>query len=266
MIILREVCHKGLAKLVGAHGTVSMNNEDLSELVKASIEPDVENRKNIEKKLQDIPKVVPILFEWLVEHTVGAKKNAILNLRKAKNTYIKNNSSWINFLGQTFHYITDWGTPYHSPLSVANPVIPNTIIGSLVMALLGIIVNHKKGSKKMLEIAIKWGLIGAGTSGGYSLIKLYLDHNIFEEQCDEYWNKYESVIYRKFESQKNIIPIPRNLEEAFMSFEDKMNNLRNICNNTSPDWILSNGGKNFADYMVQIAIVMDFAIQIIKYI
>ncbi len=265
MIFLREICHKGLAKLVGAYGSVPMNNEDLFELIKASIEPDLEKRKNIEKNLQNIPKVVPILFETLVEHTIGAKENAILNLRKAKNAYLKDDSSWISFLGQTFHYITDWGTPYHAPLSVANPVIPNTIFWTLIMGLLGIIVNRKKGSKKMLESAIKWGLIGAGTSGGSSLIKLYLDHELFEEQCDEYWNRYKSSISRKFISQKKVLHLPRNFEEAIMLFDEKMNNLRTICNNTSPDWILSSDGDNFADYMVQIAVVMDFAIQIIKY-
>jgi len=118
VIFLREICHKGLAKLVGAYGSLSMNNEALSELIKASIEPDLEIRKNIEKNLQNIPKVVPILFEWLIEHTIGAKEKAILNLKKAKNTHLKDDSSWIGFLGQTFHYITDWGTPYHAPLSV----------------------------------------------------------------------------------------------------------------------------------------------------
>ncbi len=262
---MREICHKGLAKLVGAYGSVPMNNEDLSELIKESIEPDQEKRKNIEKNLQNIPKVVSILFEWLVEHTVGAKETAIINLRKAKNIHLKDDSSWISFSGQTFHYITDWGTPYHSPLSVANPVIPNTIVGTLIMTLLGAFVNRKEGSKKMLESAIKWGLIGAGTSSGSSLIKVYLDHNIFEEQCDEYWNRYKSSIRGKFISQKKVLHLPRNFEEAIMLFDEKMNNLRTICNKTSPDLILSPDGESFADYMIQIAFVLDFAIQIIMF-
>lgn len=265
MIFLREICHKGLAELVGVYGSIPMKKQDIIDLIEASIEPDRENRKKIENNLQNIPNVIPILFDWLVEHTVGAKKGATLNLRKAKSTHLKDDSSWISFLGQTLHYITDWGTPYHSPLSVANPVIPNTIFWTLIMALLGIIINGEKSSKKMFKNAIKWGLIGAGTSGGSSLIKLYLDHNIFEEQCDEYWNSYRSSISRKFVSQKKVLHLPRNFEEAIMLFDEQMNNLRTLCNNTSPDWIFSNNGENFADYMVQIAIVMDFAIQIINY-
>jgi len=262
---LREICHKGLARLVGAYGSFPMNNEELSELIKTSIEPDLEMRMNIEKNLRDISKIIPLLFEWLVEHTIGAKEQAFLNLRKAKNAYLEDGPSWISFLGHSFHYITDWGTPYHSPLSVVNPVIPNTISWALIMGLIGAIYNHKKGSKKMLKSAIKWGLVGAGTSGGSSLVKLYLDHKIFEEQCDEYWDKFKSTISRKFISQKKVIPLPRNFEGAIMLFEEKMNTLRSICNNRSHDWILSNDGDNFADYMVQIAVVLDYANKIIKY-
>ena len=262
---MRERSHKGLAELVGTYGSVPVNDEDLFELIKTSIEPDLENRKNIEKNLQNIPKVVPILFEWLVEHTIGAKENAILNLRKAKNAYLKDDPSWISFLGQTFHYITDWGTPYHSPLSVANPVIPKTIIWGLSTGLLGVITNRRKGVKKMLESFIKWSLIGAAVSGGSNLIELYLEHNIFEQKCDGYWDRYESLIVRKFVSQKKVLHLPKNYEEAIEIFKEKIKFLRTLCNNTSPNWILSNLGKNYADYMVQIAVVMDFAIQIFNY-
>jgi len=133
------------------------------------------------------------------------------------------------------------------------------------MGLIGIIVNRKKGSKKMLESATKWGLIGGTVSGGYNLIKLYLDHKIFEEQCEKYWVRYDNSIIRKFISQKQVLQRPRYFEGAIVLFEKKMDDLRNICNNTSPDWILSSGGENFMDYMVQIAVVMDFTIQIIKF-
>ena len=57
----------------------------------------------------------------------------------------------------------------------------------------------------MFESAIKWGSIGAAISGGYNLIKLYLEHKIFEEQCDEQWNRYKSSISRKFVSQKKVL-------------------------------------------------------------
>ena len=117
----------------------------------------------------------------------------------------------------------------------------------------------------MFESAIRWGLIGAGTSSVTSLIKLYLDHNIFEKKCDEYWNRYKRLISRKFASQKKVLCLPKSFEEAIVLFDEPMNNLRTICNSTSPDWIFSSDGENFAVYMVQIAIVMDYAFQIINY-
>ena len=262
---MREISHKGLANLVGAYGSVPINKIDLSELIRASIEPDIVKRKDIEKNLHIIPKVILILFDWLGKHTIGAKEMAILNLTRAYNAHLKDDPSWISFLGWTLHYITDWGTPHHSPISVANPVIPTTIIGGIGMGLLGIIANRKNGLKKMLEGAARWGLFGTAVSGGSSLIKLYLDHDSFEKQCDEYWNRYGSSINRKFASQKKVLHLPRSFEEAIIVFDKQMNFLRTICNSTSPDWIFSNDGENFADYMVQIAIVMDFAIQIINY-
>lgn len=261
---MRENCHKGLVRLIGAYGSFPMSNEDLSELIKASIEPDMEKRMNIEKNIQDFSKIVPIIFEWLVKHTIGAKENAILNLRKAKNAHVKNDPCWINFLGRSFHYITDWGTPYHAPISVANPVIAFTIFGTLIMGLIGTIVNRKKGSKKILKSAIKWSLVGAVTSAGSSLVKLYLDHKIFEERCDEFWEKYESMIISKFLSQKKVLHLPKSFETGIMLIDEKMNNLRSFCNNRSPDWILSSDGDNFADYIIQIAIMLDYTVQIIK--
>ncbi len=262
---MRERCHKGLAELVGAYGSAHIHKKFLPELSIASVEPDLENRQNIENNLDDLPKIIPILSKWFIEHTIGAKELAILNLRNSYEARLKDDPSWINFLGLIFHYITDWGTPYHSPVSLANPVIPTTVIGGISIGILRIIINWVNGSSEILNGVTKWGLSGAAALGGISLISLYLEHKNFEEQCNEYWDNNKNLIIKQFLSQKKDFHLPRNFEEAIGIFEEKMNDLRIICNYTSPDWILSNRGENFADYMVQIAVVMDFAIQIIGY-
>ena len=251
--------------MVGVYGSVLVQKKFLTQLVIASVEPDLENRQEIENNLNNLPNVIPIISKWLFEHTTGAKELTILNLRKAYNAFLKNHPSWISFLGQALHYITDWGTPYHSSLSLVNLVIPTTVIGGVGMGIFGLIVSWLNGSDEMLKSATKWGLLGAAASCGISLIDIYLKHKRFEEQCDKYWDRYENMIIQKFKSKKKGFQLPKNFEEAIEIFERMMNNLRNICNNTSPDWILLNNGYNFADYMVQIAVVMDFAYQIITY-
>lgn len=265
MIFLKEICHKGLAKLVGVCGSVHIDKKFISELLIASVKPDLENRQIIENNLDDLPKIIPILFKWLIEHTVGAKELAILNLRNCYEAHLRDDPSWISFLGIVFHYITDWGTPYHSPVSLANPVIRAIVIGGIGIGVLKIIINWISGSSELLNGVTKWGLSGAATSGGISLISLYLKHKNFEEQCDEFWDNNKKLIIKQFLAQKKDFHLPRTFEEAIEIFEEKMKDLQTMCNNTSPDWILSNKGGNFADYMIQIAIVMDYAIRIIKY-
>jgi len=262
---LRERCHKGLAELVGAYGSVHILKNFLPKLLIASIKPDLENRQSIEDNLDDLSKIIPILSTWFIEHTIIAKELAILNLRKGREARLKNNPTWINFLGVAFHYITDWGTPYHSPVFLANSVIPITVVGGISMGLLRFIINCINGSSKILNNVIKWGRFGAAASCGISLIFLYLEHKIFEDQCEDYWYSNKNLIIKQFLAQKKDFYLPRNFEVAIEIFEEKMKDLRFLCNNTSPDWILSNNGDNFADYMVQIALVMEFAIQIIKY-
>jgi len=61
---LRERCHKGLAEVVGAYGSIHIHKKFLPKLLIASIEPDLENRQNIENNLDDLPKVIPILSKW----------------------------------------------------------------------------------------------------------------------------------------------------------------------------------------------------------
>lgn len=251
--------------MVGAYGSVHIHKNFLPELLIASVEPDLENTQNIKNNLDDLPKIIMILSKWSIEHTIGAKELAILNLRNSYEARLKDDPSWISFLGLVFHYITDWGTPYHSPVSMANPVIPAIVIGGISTGFLRLIINWISGSSEILNGVTKWGFSGAAASGGISLISLYLEHKKFEEQCDEYWDNNKNLITKLFLAQKKDFHLPRNFEEAIEIFEKKMKDLRTLCNNTSPNWILSNVGENYANYMVQIAVVMDLAIQIIKY-
>ncbi len=148
---------------------------------------------------------------------------------------------------------------------MADSVIPTTIKGGTGTAILSLFANKLNGNDENLKNATKWGIVGAVVSGIFSLINQYLDHKKFEEQCDEYWDKYENLIIQKFKSIKKKFNTHKFFEEAVEIFEMKMNNLLNISNDTTPDWILLENGYNFADYMVQIALVIDFANQIISY-
>ena len=262
---MREICHKGLARLVGVYGSVRVQKKLLPELLNASVEPDLENRQKIEGSLEIIYKVIPTLSKWYYEHTIGAKETAISNLKNAHYALIKGDQAWISFLGHALHFIADWGTPYHSPFSLVDTVIPITVMGGIGIGIFGLIVNLLNESDEIFENTTKWGLLGAAASGGISLIYQYFEHKNFEEQCDEYWDSYENIIIQKFTSIKNHFQFPKDFEDAVEIFEKMMNDLRNISKNTVPDWILQNNGYNFSDYMVQIALVMDFAVRIISY-
>ena len=84
-------------------------------------------------------------------------------------------------------------------------------------------------------------------------------------KCDEYWEKYDNIIIQKFISIKTNIHFPKDFEDAVEIFEKMMDDLRNKSENTAPDWILLDDGYNFVDYMIQIALVLDFAIRIVSY-
>lgn len=259
---MREKCHKGLTELVFEVGLGYNSKRDLMKLLNASIEPDLENRRQIEENLDSPLKILPILSNWLTEHTSGARKLALENLEKAYYARLRNEPHWTYFLGLTFHYITDWATPYHSPISLAKKVIPYSILGGIGAILIKSVVNLINETNESQEGIAQWGLLGAGTASGISLITQYIKHNEFEKQCDDLWTKYEPLIRKKFNSLNISNQLPSSFEEAMKNFNQLMSKLRYTCENTSPDLILADG-NNFVDYLIKIAIVMQYACKII---
>ena len=76
--------------MVGAYGSVHIHKKFLPELSIASVELDLENKQNIENNLDDLPKIIPILSKWFIEHTIGAKELAILYCEESKGEILKN--------------------------------------------------------------------------------------------------------------------------------------------------------------------------------
>jgi len=261
---MRENCHKGLAEMV-FNNDLGYNTKDLIKLINASIEPDLENRLFIEQNLDYPSKVLPILSKWLSEHTTGARKLALENLEKAYYGRLRNDPSWSYFLGICFHYITDWGTPYHSPVSIAKKVIPYSILGGIGMGLLKTFVNWVSNNGEVQRGVLEWGLLGVGATCAATSIFQYIKHNNFEKRCDILWTKYEFLIKKNFNSSKSRYQISSSFEEALEKFNQIMYKLRNTCENTSPDWILADG-NNFVEYMVNIAVVMEYAYKIVAYL
>ena len=261
---MREICHKGLARMAGVYGSVRVQKKLLPELINASVEPDLEYRQKIEDNLGNIFKLIPTVFKWFYEHTIGAKDEAILNLKNAHYALIKGDQEWIRFLGRTLHFIADWGTLYHSPSSMVDIIIPTSIMGGIGAGLLSLVFNWLEESDEIIENSAKWGLFGAIASGGFSMVNQYLEHKNFEKKCDEYWDRYENLINKKFTAIKNQFHFPKDFEDAVEIFEEIMNDLGNISKNTITDMFFKNNGSSFSDYMVQIAIIMDFTIRIVS--
>jgi len=112
---------------------------------------------------------------------------------------------------------------------------------------------------------VQWGLLGASGAAAATSVIQYIKHNEFEKECDALWIKYEHLIEAKYNFLEINSQIPYNFEEALEKFNKIMYNLRNTCENTSPDWILADG-NNFINYMLKIAVVMDYAYKIIVYL
>ena len=261
---MRENCHKGLSEMVFENDFGYKTKGLLTKILDASIEPDLENRLLIEQNLDYPLKILPILSKWLSEHTSGARKLALEKLEKAYLARLRNDPLWSHYLGLCFHYITDWGTPYHSPVSIAKKVVPYSILGGIGIGLFKTLINWINNNGKIQEGVLDWSLLGAGATGATSLVLQYIKHNDFEKQCDVYWNKYKYMIKKYFNSSKIKYQIPSSYEGAFEKFNQLMYKLRNTCESTSPDWILADG-NNFVDYMIKIAIVMDYAYKIVVF-
>lgn len=254
---MKKICHKGLAELVGKYGSIPMEVWALEVLIKASIEPDEINKQKI---AEDIINSLIIPIEWLVNHTIKAKSIAIRCIWEAYNAKSRNDTSWLRYLGWATHFIADWGTPPHSPTSRSNPVPALVGAGAIIG---GVIGGIEKSGSDLGEILIgiaKGALIGAGISGVAGLIGLAIEHSDFEIKCDKHWESIAHLIKDNFIRKKGRKYPPEQLEQALEKFELMMDNLRQKSDNLPSEF---KDNIELAEYMADIAVVMDFAFQII---
>ena len=244
---MRETCHKELACLVGRFAASPLNPDNLAILISSSVEPDQ----------------VKISFKKLCGHTINARRLTVRNLKIAIRNRHESNPSWIKYLGWAFHFITDWGTPYHSPISKSNPVIGKTLAKTAFSIISEYFNTNRKNRKKRAQGIVKRALETSLHTLGTELIDLIINHGEFESLCENQWIEYKSLIRNKFMRRKNRYRPYMQLDQALEQLNLLMYNLRQYCNNMSRDWIKNSDGSVFADYMIKIANVLDFAYQII---
>lgn len=257
---MRYKCHQELAKLVATSGLVKFNQDQISKLIQASIEPDETNKQRI---MENIIDALTIPVEWLVNHTIRAKDLAIRCIWSAYESRRENDPSWIHYLGWAFHYIADWGTQQHSPISKANPVPAMTGLGLIIGGIIGGLSKAGKGLGEVLEGVAKGLLVGGGISGVAGIIGLVIEHNEFEIQCDARWDRNLNLITKRFNKIKERSIPPNKIGLAFENFERLLDNLRFECNNLQKKWVIKSSDKDYSNYMAFIAGIMSFACQIV---
>ena len=231
---MKEITHKGLARLVGVYGSYPIDSNNLETLESSSVEPDRLNREEIGKGSF---KAITTSIEWLVDHTVKAKELAIQYINEATSAYNSGDHSWSRWLGWCFHFITDWATPYHSLTSKSNSILNSTSD------------TFKKASEN------DDGLLLTILKGVSNLIKFKVDHDNFEDICEERWQQNETIVKNNFIKFKNnrLSFVDLNI------FNEMMDDLRFKYENLSADWSINSTNQEFARYMAEIAIVMDVA-------
>ncbi len=253
---MKEICHKELARLVGTHGSSPVEPEDLEIMVNATVEPDQIDRKRFSENFF-------YGIKWLFNHTIGAKKLAVNYIRKASEAHAWDNRSWSRCLGFAFHFIADWATPHHSPTSNSNPILDFTQAGVQLGGTIGGIYESGNSLEDELIGFLKGALIGGGIFGGIGTIFLYFSHRNFESRCDERWEENAQLVTKLFREKVGHQQLPDQYEQALDLFEKKMNNLSQLCENLPAIWINTCDDAEYADYMVEIALVMDCACQIV---
>ena len=249
-----------MARLVGTYGSTPMDLWAIELLINASIEPD---RINKQKITDDISNAFSVPIERLFDHTIRAKELTVYFIHEAFNTRHKGINSWLKILGWAFHYIADWGTPHHSPISKSNPIPTWTVGGAISGAIINSIIKPGKNLGDALKKIVEGALWGGGLGFGAGAIDLVIKHSDFESLCDERWKTHSTLVKNHFEVKKGCRQLPNQLEPALKLLEEMMDNLRQKCNNLPVKWIKTCSKSEFADYMAQIGIIMDFACQIV---
>ena len=253
---MKEYTHKELTRLVGNHSSTQFDSEAIEILVEASVKPDTDFKNQIE--LSGLWQKFLLYKDWFFEHTILAKDLALDYLKKAFIARKKGYDIWVEELGQSLHYIMDWGNPYHSPTSKANPVGPLTQSGMI----LGNSIETDSIEKKIRNISA-----GVGIFTGLGAAILYISHKDFEERCDTLFNLHfipvKNKIVEVLQNHTSEFSSPTQLHDALKKFEIEMDKLRDFCDNLEANWISETcDSRSFSDYMSRIAIVMDMAIKI----
>ena len=231
---MKEITHKGLARLVGLYGSYPVDSNNLRILESSSVEPDRLNKEEIGKGPF---KAITTSIEWLFDHTIRAKELSIQYINEATKAYNSGDHSWSRCLGWCFHFITDWAVPYHSPTSKSNPILNSTSD------------IFKKASEN------EEGLLLPILEVVFNLIKFKVDHDNFEDICEELWQQNETIVkYNLIKLKNNRISII-----DLRVFNEMMDDLRLKCENLPVDWSTTCTNQEFASYMTEIAIVMDVA-------
>lgn len=259
MIFLKEYSHRQLTELIGRYGSILIEPTILERLAYASIEPDIIYKEKIFELTFESLKV---LFQWLVEHTIYARKLANHFLNEAINSYKNNDDSWITFLGWVFHFISDWSMPYHSPISKSNPVAKNTFINFIAGGLQEYLIKGRERNKKSVWDFFRGGLENMLLGLSKDLVNLEVNHDEFENLFDAQWEVNESLIIKYFRKSEKSRP-SKDLKVAIQQFNDMMDDLRNLCNNLRREWIHDCSNKEFAKYATKIALVLHFTYQIV---
>jgi len=229
---MREITHKGLARLVGFYGSHKIDPVNLSILELSSVEPDEIRREQLDKGMFE---AIIGSFGWFSEHTIKAKELSIENVINACEAYNSGNQSWSKWLGWCFHYITDWATPYHSIKLMIKYILDSE--------------NKNLNEDLFLTIIEKFA----------NLAKFKIEHDQFESICEKRWQEIEPIVKENIIKFKNNKKFSVNLD----SFDKMMDELSLRVENRSVQWANESTNQEFAKYMTQIAILMDLACRLV---
>ena len=235
---MREITHKGLARLVGLYGSHTIDSDNLQILESSSVEPDEINREELRKGMFE---AIMTSMVWFADHTDRAKELSIQFINKTSEAYNSGDQSWSRWLGWVFHFITDWATPYHSSNTMSKYILDSK----------SDIFNKESENGGVLFWTILDKLL--------NLVKFKADHDKFEDICEERWQQNDSII------KDNFIKFKEN-SISFVDleiFNEKMDELRAKCENKLLDWIIDCSDQEFSHYMTDIAKVMDVACRIV---
>ena len=236
---MREITHKGLARLVGLYGSHAIGSDNLQMLISSSVEPDVINRERLHK---DMVEAIKTSIEWFADHTDRAKELSIQYINKASEANNSGDQSWSRWLGWVFHFITDWATPYHSSNTMSKYVLDSKSD-----------IFNKESEIGGVPL---WMIL---LDKSFNLVKFKLDHDKFEDICEERWQQNDSIIKDNFiKFKENNISL-LDLE----IFNERMDELRAKCENKLLIWITDCSDQEFSLYMTDIAKVMDVACRIV---